>query len=445
VALAIESLLVPALSAVEITDALLFAFVAGAAWPLARPIAGRPDRLARPAILLGAIIVSGLIVDLRIQHPSESLFSIVPALGRHFTTTYFLEPRTFPPLSMALRWLALLATAVLLERCIRGAPDKAGAITRLWLVGGAAAGSFALLRVAEVALTRRVDLDLWVSIVRLFQQYRFSALHPDLNAAGSYFAIFLTALIVLAVLHRRIWLLLAIGPPVLVAFTSARSRAAFGAVAVTVAGAFAIEHLRHGRWRLAVGTFLGCAVLAGGLTAVATSSTTHVDLRAAAAFRVEMLRVGLAIVSEHPVFGVGLGGFIAASRDHMTEDVPMLGATYPSGENAHNNYLQIAGELGLIALGAFLWMAAAVWLPGRGGAPPSSSAAEGHAIRGGLAAFLISALAGHPLLIPQVAAGFFVALGLAAGLAPPRAAGRAASWWAWGGATLAAASVLWRT
>jgi hypothetical protein len=62
-----------------------------------------------------------------------------------------------------------------------------------------------------------------------------------------------------------------------------------------------------------------------------------------------------------------------------------------------------------------------------------------------LAAFLISALAGHPLLIPQVAAGFFVALGLAAGLAPPRAAGRAASWWAWGGATLAAASVLWRT
>jgi hypothetical protein len=36
----------------------------------------------------------------------------------------------------------------------------------------------------------------------------------------------------------------------------------------------------------------------------------------------------------------------------------------------------------------------------------------------GLIAFLITAVLGHPLLIPEVGAAFFVALGLCAGLAP---------------------------
>jgi O-antigen ligase len=163
------------------------------------------------------------------------------------------------------------------------------------------------------------------------------------------------------------------------------------------------------------------------------------------AVRVEMMQVGLRMVRDQPLFGVGLGRFSTASRAHITEDLPTLHLYYQAGENAHNNYVQIGAELGIPALAIFLWLVAAVWMRPSGDAPSPVFPAERTAVAAGVAAFLVSALAGHPLLIPQVAAAFFLTLGLAAGLAPPGSPpGRAGRRLIWAALGLLALSIPWR-
>jgi hypothetical protein len=120
--------------------------------------------------------------------------------------------------------------------------------------------------------------------------------------------------------------------------------------------------------------------------------------------RVVMGKAALRLTAAHPVFGVGLGRFYALSG-HF--------------ENAHNNFLQIAAELGMSGLVLFLCIVALAiretWR--RLDAPEPS-----WGLLGGLAAFLLTCTAGHPLLVAGAAYPFWIALGLAASPseAPPR-------------------------
>ena len=116
---------------------------------------------------------------------------------------------------------------------------------------------------------------------------------------------------------------------------------------------------------------------------------------------------------DHPAFGVGIGNFRSVSRHYVTDEYPQLRRWAPRGQNAHNNFLQILGELGIPGLLAFLWLVVPVarrwrWEP----ASAADTVVYASAMAAGLATFLISALFGHPLLIPQVAAAFFLVLGL---------------------------------
>jgi O-antigen ligase len=51
------------------------------------------------------------------------------------------------------------------------------------------------------------------------------------------------------------------------------------------------------------------------------------------------------MLAAHPGFGVGLGQFQPTSRGMLSAE---LARAYPVGENAHNNFVQIAAELGLV-------------------------------------------------------------------------------------------------
>lgn len=442
-ALAFEILLGPLPVAAAISDCLAFAFVAGASWRVAAHDPSHPDRLARPALLFGAIVVTSMIVSLAVRKAVEPAYPLGQELWWHVTRTYFFEPQRLGEVNVGLRWVGTLLLAVFVERILRRTPALGWPTVRMWLIGGVAASSFALLRLAEVTLTRRVDPDPWTSLILLWQRVRITALHTDLNAAGSYFAVFLTAVLVLGVLYRRGWLLLGVGPPVLIAFAFTQSRAAFGGVLVVVAVLSVMTLVRRRQLVLAATAGL---LLAGvfGATWIATHST-HRSGQMALAVRTEMLTVGLAMIREHPLVGVGIGRFLPASRRLITEDLPTLYQHYRTGENAHNNYLQIAAELGLPALAVFVWLMASLWWPRPQQSRPAAFPAERTAVAAGIAAFLVSALAGHPLLIPQVAAAFFFALGLAAGLAPPLGpAGRTARWITWMAVGLLIVSLPWR-
>jgi hypothetical protein len=113
-------------------------------------------------------------------------------------------------------------------------------------------------------------------------------------------------------------------------------------------------------------------------------------------YRITMARAALSLIAAHPVFGIGPGNFYDTSG---------------LSDNAHNNYLQIGADLGLPAVAFFLCIAA-VALHASWRQQSHDNVAWG--LTAGLLAYLVTCLAGHPLLVPGAAYPFWMALGLAA-------------------------------
>ena len=140
-----------------------------------------------------------------------------------------------------------------------------------------------------------------------------------------------------------------------------------------------------------------------------TETTQHVRLR------VEFAAAGLRMWATEPVFGVGAGRYHGLSVRFMS---PWLRGFYPHGENAHNNYLQIAAELGIVGLAAFLCLLAAlgwnIWHAARA-RPRLDPLLVGSAA--GTASFLAASLTGHPLLLGETAYPFWIVAGVAMAIA----------------------------
>jgi hypothetical protein len=110
-----------------------------------------------------------------------------------------------------------------------------------------------------------------------------------------------------------------------------------------------------------------------------------------------------------PVFGIGIGQYFLWSNHFGTPEL----FTYYLHENAHNNFAQIAGELGLAGLVSLVavllvsfWRRGAEW--------PRHSV--GMPLVVGLATFIVTWVGGHPLLVPEVAYPFWITLGVVAAL-----------------------------
>lgn len=442
-ALALEYFLGPAPPATAITEAILLAFAAGAALRLTVP-AGDADRLSRPALILGALIASSAAVTLIGEQALNPSRHVAADLWRHVTTRYLFTIGPWGELHQAVRWLSALAVAVYVERALRRAPAMAPQVVRMALAGGAAAASFAALRVASLLLERRIDPDRWVILRYIVTELRISALHPDPNAAGSYFVLFLVPAVLIALRRRSLWLALGVIPLVAVAFVVAQSRAAMLAAGV-VLGIMAIAAMfRARRFVLAAGVIIVVPML--GVMANTVMRSSHASIERASQIRHELTLLTLEMARDHPAFGAGIGRYREASRAYVSDKYPGLQRFAPTGQNAHNNFLQILGDLGPFALAAFLWLVLPVvrrwpWEP----ASASDATVYASALAAGLAAFLVSALFGHPLLVPQVAAAFFLALGLTSALRPaPAAAGRAGRIVVWVALAAIAVTLPWR-
>ena len=118
------------------------------------------------------------------------------------------------------------------------------------------------------------------------------------------------------------------------------------------------------------------------------------------------------MLADHPVFGVGIGQYARWSTHYSS---PELLQIY-TRENAHNNFAQIAGELGVVGLASFIAVLALCLWPARRGPPAIAPALAG------LAAFIVSWLGGHPLLVPEVAYPFWLTLAIVPGVASDLAA-----------------------
>jgi O-antigen ligase len=409
VSAALQVLLAAGPVGMDVSDSWLMAFVVGVSFRVVPALVASPSRLTAVAAVLLTAVVTSTATELSAMQAVVPRQPLLPDVWRHVTTDYWIFQGDFPAVHLALRWSGWLVLAACAERITLDWAGDRARILRGWVLGGTAGAAMVLIRIAEVVLQSEVAAGpAFMAVVR---EVRLSVLHPDVNAAGSYFALFLVPAIILWRPRRREWLWSIALPLLMTGFVFARSRAAMGAVVMALGVQW--SRMMTGRHRTAgliAGAALAAAVLGG---AMVLTSESNVGLGDAIRVRADMTQVAWRTMMRHPVFGVGLPDYIRVSRRQITPEMEALRAFAPQGENAHNNLLQFGAELGVPAL--LLFLALVLPVAWRGWSEPSGSPPAAMAL--GVAAFLVTAVFGHPLLIPLVGAGFFLAVGLTPGLA----------------------------
>ncbi len=382
-----------------------------------RPSAAAPSPpIGLPAALLGAVVTCSLAVVLAVSQVG---------IGRRWL--FFSNVGTFIARDYLVaapgQWTGIAAAALLLEGVlllllvIRFSANHVTHPLQLLKATAAAAAIAALLSLSQLV---RLLWILAVSVPDLIGRLlisRVSVHVADTNAAGSYYA--MAAFVAFAlVMHDRerrgtgrIWAVMTAA--IILEMWVTGSRTAGVATAVV----FCVWALAAGRavWRRAPGWLIVAGV---GLCCIVGALALGFDPRAATVgrglgrtfeSRAAFVVTGLRMIGSAPVFGVGIGRYFEMSGRFMPQSIYW----FFFHENAHNNFLQIGGELGLTGLAAFVWLLVAGTqriVRGRRASIDDRLLTGAFA---GLAAFVITWLTGHPLLTPEVAFPFWILAGAA--------------------------------
>jgi O-antigen ligase len=297
----------------------------------------------------------------------------------------------------------LFAEGLLLFLAVAGlcgsVPARRRDVVRMMIIGAAAAAFLNIIRIAALALARE---DAWGSFITFMAGLRVNVHFSDLNAAGSYFAVALFVAIGLVRESRA----LAIGCGGLIAagLWISGSRTGLAAVGLVAIG-WGVRTLWRGQHRrLALG---GLAMLMAALllTWAYYPRARNAPYGVAFEIRASLARGAVEMARSEPVFGVGVGRFYALSAEYTLRQY--IGPR----ENAHNIFLQILAELGVPGLLLFVSMIALALREGLRWAAESS--VVGGAVAG-VAAYLLTCLAGHPLLVDAASYPFWIALAVSA-------------------------------
>jgi len=211
---------------------------------------------------------------------------------------------------------------------------------------------------------------------------------------------------------RRI-LLLAVAALCLYALVGTRTLTAVVAVG---AGSVVLWTARLGRRRLlplgaaVVVAALGLAVLVPPLRQRVTHAWQLAiekgDANALLSGRLDGWRVALRLLREHPLGGVGFGAyraeFTGAKLQLLAQGVPFYaGHLNPNFASAHDEYLEVAAELGWPGVAALGWGLAVTFLAAR--AVASRVRSQRGLVWGGLVALALLALAYFPFRLAPVA------------------------------------------
>jgi O-antigen ligase len=397
----------------RLTEVILLSFIA--AWLLRPP----PDRDQGPgtktqgprlpryawtAAWLFAVLIASLAVGLNTQllHYPDALRTNLATVALHYFG--YGDPTGISDCARMLEGFAIVGATLEL---FRRRPGLAKSLpVALALSAIAAAGTSILLWFGigpRQILAREAVIG-----------YRFSAHVLDLNAAGSHFAMVLCLALGIAMRERgrrrAFWIAAALACGV--GLWMGRSRSAEAAVGLVIP--MAVLWAATTAWPRAnrlslIGGVMSILLIVG---AVRGRQIERDPTYTASEFRQQFVMSSFRVIGTHPYLGIGVGRYF---RDSPTFLTPQLAWAYNS-ENAHNNYLQIVAEAGIIG---FLLYAA--WFAGA--LRPACVALARHprdwrllGSTAGIAVFLATCLTGHPLLVPEIAAAFFVQVALAASL-----------------------------
>ena len=356
-----------------------------------------------------AVIAGSIAVELVFLHSTLGGQGLRDMLSQIVSRDYFIGDGGFESGDVAMRLVGGLLLAHAGATLASGSPTLGARLVRALVVGAVMAGVLNLWRLWLGAV--RTDEPVQ-TFLRYLATVRFNAHYADVNAAGSYYVMALLPALALALTKAR-WTIAAVVVAVSLVLTGSRAAFIAGPVALaavwfrtrqSAAGSDAV--LRRLQPRHA-GALLALLVFAGMLYAGIARNVTPVAR--ALEFRKEFTLTGLRMFASSPLFGVGVGDYREASADFSS---PRLRAVYPH-ENAHNNFLQILAELGSVGFAVFA--AVLIMASRRADRLLSLNAPAARGCVAGLLAFVLTCLAGHPLLVDESALTFWLLLGAAAG------------------------------
>ena len=417
------------LHALRMAEALVLAVLTGALVGLALDPGKRsargsavPPGVWLAAWLLAAAAGASVAVEWCLARAAVPVtLSVVTDSIRSVSASYLYRTAApSPGLVDAARLVEGVGLLVLILGCSRRHPELPRRLAVASLAGAAGAAMLNLcVMVADVVTATG---DPWVDTLvwYLSGRPRLAVHVADPNAAGSYFLMMTLTGVGLAAGGRRAAARacglssLAIGA----ALWLAGSRAAVAAALLVGLGT-AAWWIRK-RWpMLRLRTVLAGVVLAAVVLPISIVSAyparNGIDGAVTSArIRVEFVATSLRMWSTEPLFGVGSGRYYDLSDQFMG---PALDPLWR--ENAHNNFLQIGAELGAVGFVGFAWLLLAGGrrvreaLRNRPRSPEPLLIGAG----AGVAAYLVTCLAGHPLLVPETAYPFWIMGGLVVALA----------------------------
>ena len=395
-------------ASVNFAEALVLAFLLGAAVRRAAfPIAIKvPAQFGAATAVLLALSAASLITNAAVLHVERADLSASTQLQTLVIHDYLIGAKTLTASMLFLEGLALMALTADAGGLDGGRTVR---VLRMLMFSASAAALLNLLRVINSALSQPHPL---AAFLVQFATVRTNMHFPDLNAAGSYFVLMLfiaagflrsspiQSAAACALITAGVWI--------------AGSRTALAAaLGVGTAGLFVRPGIRPSgisRRNLLLSSGLVVVLI---MLAVMTwkwyPQGRNLDSAGALAYRIATGRAAIALIAAHPFAGIGPGNFYDQSG---------------LANNAHNNYLQIAAELGLPALALFLFICVTAFRSAWASAQQSWPA---WGLCLGLGAYLVTCLAGHPLLVAGAAYPFWIALGLAASFGVPVSAGGGAT------------------
>lgn len=395
------------------SESLVLAFLAGAltrGWTLHRfrDFPSRPLHLA--ALLFGIIVATSsveqiLFLRIRHQYPAAFLRDLLAYAARDYLTS----SRGLEMIVNAMLLLEGVALLLYVAHNCRTRPGFSSAIVRMLIAGATAA---AAINVAFVLGTFLETGEPYSQLARFLEGKRWTAHVSDVNAAGSFyvFAALLSLSIALSSsTHPLVWAALALVSGLALWMTASRAAIlAFLAVGALVLGTHALTRPRWFSQVIGIATAGVAVVLVWRFPVQLVGSIAWEGVT----FRWLFVETTLRMVASNPIFGVGVGQYPMWSSRFIPPE--LVGSQYAS-ENAHNNFAQIAGELGLLGIAAFL----AVLVVAMMGLRHRQARADNPCalpVLFGLMAFMVTWLGGHPLLVPEVAYPFWIALGVLAGV-----------------------------
>jgi O-antigen ligase len=187
---------------------------------------------------------------------------------------------------------------------------------------------------------------------------------------------------------------------------------------LAVAGACAVlVRLPHVPSRYVRRMALGAAALAVAIVATMVVLSLTYDIFGNSALQSLRLRAifaetGVRMMASTPVTGVGIGQYANNYLEFVPEEIRRY-YRRDTAQDAHNLFLWVGAELGLVGLGLFAWLILASLLRAWGAVRAEPGNRWRLALLAGLFAFVVTWLVGQPLTVPRVAFAFWMLLGAA--------------------------------